>query len=78
MKFLAIPYAFFMQGPAYYKLGSRMVDGLIVKAGLETPLCPQKAVPEIAAAPDGHSGREVFLIFTGFSEPLPLSRGPIS
>jgi len=47
-----------------------MMDSLIVKAGLETRLCPQKAVPDIPAATDGQSGLEVFVIFTDFSGTL--------
>jgi hypothetical protein len=44
-----------------------MMDCLIVEAGLETRLCPQRAVPEIPTATDGQSGLEVFVIFTDCS-----------
>ncbi len=47
-----------------------MIDGLIVQAGLETWLCPQKAVPDTPASNDGRSGLEICVIFTDSSGTL--------
>jgi hypothetical protein len=50
------------------------MDGLIVKAGLEMRLCPQRAVPDIPAATGAHPELEIFVIFTDHPETLAALR----
>ena len=55
-------------------MGSHMKSSLIVEVGLETRLYQQEAVPDIPAATDGHSGLEVFVIFTDHAGTLAALR----